>query len=95
VIPNDITFMEEQAPKQNLNNSAISELTSLVTPTKGKSEIITLILLTITSCTVFMISYVTLYSTTAMPGNKMTAGMVFRLAESSSSLLSGVVCSKF
>ena len=62
-------------------------------PLKAKSELTTLLLLTVTSCAVFLVSYLTLYSTTAMPGNKMTAGFVFGLAESTSSIMSGVVCS--
>ena len=85
--------MEEQSQKQNLNTSALSELTQLVKPLKAKSELTTLFLLTVTSCTVFFVSYLTLYSTTAMPGKKLTAGFVFGLAESTSSILSGVVCS--
>ena len=42
--------------------------------------------------TVFFNSYVTLFGTTAMEGEKMMAGMVFGLAESSSAMISGVVC---
>jgi hypothetical protein len=42
-----------------------------------------------------MISYLSLYSTTALPGDKLTAGMLFGLAEGISSIVSGLVCSKF
>jgi hypothetical protein len=41
---------------------------------------------------VFFNSYVTLFGTTAMEGDKMLAGMMFGLAESSSAIISGVVC---
>jgi hypothetical protein len=41
-----------------------------------------------------MISYLSLYSTTALPGDRLIAGMLFGLAEGLSSIISGVLCSR-
>lgn len=43
----------------------------------------------------FFCLYIALYSLTALPGDKMFAGMAFGLAESSSNLISGYICTKF
>jgi len=49
-------------------------------------------LLVLTSCSVFFMSYLILYMCVSMPGNRLGSGLMFGIAESSSSLLSGIVC---
>lgn len=92
----DSTFEEEGLPpKKNLNASAISELTQLVGTKSKSSDLKTLILLVVSSAQMFFCLYIALYSLTSLPGDKMFAGMAFGLAESSSNLLSGFICTKF
>jgi hypothetical protein len=44
------------------------------------------------SAQIFFTSWLTLFGTTSLPGSRMFAGMSFGLAESSSSIISGVIC---
>lgn len=49
-------------------------------------------ILVVVAGTSFFNSYLTLFSLTSLPGNKMAAGFLFGLAESCSSVVSGVLC---
>lgn len=49
-------------------------------------------LLIIIGSTCFSGFWLCLFSATSLPGNKMFAGMIVGLAESSSSILAGYVC---
>lgn len=82
-----------------MNTSAISELSQLMRPSvhlakNRHSEVKTLLLLVIVASCSFFNSYLTLFSATSLPGDKLFAGMMFGFAESSASFVSGVICSK-
>jgi hypothetical protein len=48
----------------------------------------------IASAQMFFILYITMYTLTSLPGDKLHAGMTFGIAESSSNLLSSFICTK-